>query len=80
MQKAKFVLSKSKVLEQYGKVKDSCDVVSYASAAYPEKICVRAYFVDERFDFGQVFVSHVHTKKYVERLILRLSVDRKIGV
>jgi len=31
MQKAKFVLSKKKLLEQYDKVKESCDIVSYSS-------------------------------------------------
>ena len=31
MQKAKFVLSTSKVLEQYNKVKQHCDIVSYSS-------------------------------------------------
>ena len=36
MQKAKFVLSKSKVLEQYDKVKNAADIVSYSSKTNPD--------------------------------------------
>ena len=35
MSKAKFVISKSKVIEQYSKVKNVCDVVSYSSKTNP---------------------------------------------
>jgi len=35
MSKAKFVISKSKVLEQYGKIKEVCDIVSYSSKTNP---------------------------------------------
>ena len=35
MSKAKFVISKSKVLEQYGKIKGVCDIVSYSSKTNP---------------------------------------------
>ena len=36
MQKAKFILSKSKLLEQYNKVKDAADIVSYSSKTNQE--------------------------------------------
>ena len=35
MQKAKFILSKKKVLEQYNLIKDKCDFVSYSSKTNP---------------------------------------------
>jgi len=35
MSKAKFVISKSKVLEQYSKLKDICNIVSYSSKTNP---------------------------------------------
>jgi len=35
MSEAKFIISKSKVIEQYGKIKDICDIVSYSSKTNP---------------------------------------------
>ena len=36
MQRAKFILSKNKVLDQYDKVRDKCDIVSYSSKTNQE--------------------------------------------
>ena len=36
MQRARFVLSKSKLLEQYNKVKQAADIVSYSSKTNKE--------------------------------------------
>ena len=35
MKKAKFVLSKSKLLEQYNKIEKICDITSYSSKTNP---------------------------------------------
>lgn len=67
MSKAKFVISKSKIIEQYGKVKDICDIVSYSSKTNP----VISSILEENSDcmFSIHMVNELKNIKDLSRVI-----------
>jgi len=69
MQKARFVLSRSKVVEQYNKVKGYCDIVSYSSKTNNEVTWVLEADTDSMFSVH--FVNELkHVKDYSRVIFL----------
>ena len=66
MQKPKFILSKNKVLEQYTKVKQSCDIVSYSSKTNQDVTKILEKKTDSMFSVHLVNeLKHISDKSRV---------------
>lgn len=66
MQKARFILSKKKVVEQYNKVKECCDTVSYSSKTNQDVTKVLESYTDSMFSVHFVNeLKHVKDKSRV---------------